>query len=165
MTTLYRIIMLVSLALCAVACIGAEPERAAALEQKIQFCDTPPGDWYIAAPATSTLGVVRAQELVDKLFTTFPWRGTCTGNGCSWSPTTCTMAQCDAGQCPGWTCHQYGLMTADDGRVGATVTDDTGIDSRFALEPGNKLDSAETDELTAFRAAAAEFTDVSCWGF
>jgi hypothetical protein len=167
MTRIRRLLVLSILALVC-ACSGSAPtEDVAAAEQEILFCDSPPGRFVIALPLAPLVDVTRARFLVEKMSgVAYPLKGTCATQGsCAAQPGTCSVAQCDAGQCPGWTCHEHGLPVADDGRVGALVASDATIDARFAQEPGNRLSLAESLELGVFRTASVMFADFSCWGF
>lgn len=163
-------ILALLLTLFALSCASAgaapqqQPEAAARAEQAL--CVGPAGlqaTGLVLAPAT----VQRAHFLVNKMWGTWPKPPpTCPGAAYCGTrvPNTCSQAQCDAGQCFGWTCRMTSIDFADDGlRLATAVSGLTHIDTRFALQPDAAgLTGLETTELAAARATAALVTDFWC---
>jgi len=153
------VLLMLVCALLALAC-SSGAEDVSTTKQAVT-CYSMDGLWLVEnAPATDTL---RARELVDKMMGGYPQRGTCrTPGSCATIPTSCTTSQCDAGACFGWSCHYSTLFTAEDGRIGFQLYGEPAVDAAFNDARFLSLTSGEQAELTAFRAAAAEFTNAYC---
>lgn len=162
-----RTIILLAAALLVFSCSRerAAESPARLSSQALTQCWNPPGLCVMGTFADHAAADA-AQAIVDKMMG-YPRAGHCVSapSTCGTIPATCTVADCNAGLCYGWSCHYAPLyQAADDGvRVGTQVMGLVPIDNAFALEPGNKLTQQEHDDLAAARSAAVTFDNYMCW--
>jgi hypothetical protein len=160
------LILLLTLSLLALSCASAAPPTESVARTEQALCVGPPGlqaTGLVLTPAT----VQRANFLVNKMWGAWPKSpATCPA---AWYcgaivPNACTQGQCDAGQCPGWTCRMTAINFADDGlRLSTAVAGLTYIDAKFSAQPDAAgLTALEATELGVARASAALLTDYWC---